>query len=524
MHKINWRRHELILISLLAGLSIASCCQEWLFAKDWQIEDRYRHIYYLNNTPFNYTFNVLLPKIGIVLLFYGFYVVISRLIVPYARRISWNAPTGKVLRQAGWLLAQLLLVSAALKAGADVATYWAHPWLFNYGGWNLLTFFGYNEHPLSGHPEGLIRVLGITVWFLAWVGLREIIIYLIERPGPRKAYRILIGNQVTAFGAVFFATLALLAALDVGDRGILPPMLLFILPVIFTVCMLLLYWFFPWKGEQPLFRPLVLLRWLACTLLPTVSILFYPHLHMPGDDDPGGVFFLCWMIQLFVVTPLTWLLYRQRKDRILRWRGMEKELLQSKTDLQFLRSQINPHFLFNTLNTLYGTALREKADNTASGIQLLGDMMRFLLHENNQDFIPMEKEIGYLQNYLTLQRLRIQDSPDILLEDNIGKQVCGHLIAPMLLVPLAENAFKHGISLESPSWVRIWLHCDARTINFEVKNSIHAWKPQDDDPSGIGLKNVAERLQWIYPGRHLLTYGQEGEEFRVRLLIQVEKN
>ena len=123
---------------------------------------------------------------------------------------------------------------------------------------------------------------------------------------------------------------------------------------------------------------------------------------------------LSWGCKLLGVPPLSWVLFQQGKGRILQLRGLEKALSRSKADLQFLRSQINPHFLFNTLNTLYGTALLERAADTAGGIQKLGDMMRFMLHENNMDRIPMEREIEYLKNYIWLQKLRTNSSPYIL--------------------------------------------------------------------------------------------------------------
>jgi two-component system LytT family sensor kinase len=206
----------------------------------------------------------------------------------------------------------------------------------------------------------------------------------------------------------------------------------------------------------------------------------------------------------------------------LKLRGLEKALVKSKADLQFLRSQINPHFLFNTLNTLYGTALQEEACNTASGIQKLGDMMRFMLHENTRDFIQMNREIEYLKNYISIQKLRTQSSAEISIEDNIDEQNCQHEIAPMLLIPLVENAFKHGISLKKKSWIKIRLDCNEKEIRFEVRNSIHP--KRDDDPekesSGIGFKNVVERLKLIYPGKHEIAVNADDKEFFVQLLIK----
>jgi LytS/YehU family sensor histidine kinase len=201
---------------------------------------------------------------------------------------------------------------------------------------------------------------------------------------------------------------------------------------------------------------------------------------------------------------------------------MEKALAKSATDLQFLRSQINPHFLFNTLNTLYGTALKEKSEQTAEGIQMLGDMMRFMLHENNLDFIPMNKEIEYLKNYIALQKLRTPPSPGIRIEDNIDEAKCNRHIAPMILIPFIENAFKHGISLEEKSWIDIKLVCDDTFICFEVRNSMHNGVELDTekDKSGIGLKNVAERLKLLYPGKHELNISESENEFIAKLVIK----
>lgn len=231
-----------------------------------------------------------------------------------------------------------------------------------------------------------------------------------------------------------------------------------------------------------------------------------------------------WAMNLFVVTPVSWWYYESNKEGILRLRVVETELVKSRADLQFLRSQINPHFLFNALNTLYGTALQEKAERTSEGIQKLGDMMRFMLHENNRDFIQMDKEIEYLRNYIDLQKLRTQSSPQILIEDNISEKNCDHQIAPMLLIPLVENAFKHGISLEEPSWIKINLECSTDYILFEVRNSIHT--KAGDDPekskSGIGFKNVQERLKLLYPDRFQLSVDDNANEFYVRLSIKIK--
>lgn len=198
------------------------------------------------------------------------------------------------------------------------------------------------------------------------------------------------------------------------------------------------------------------------------------------------------------------------------------ELFTRKTaELSSLRSQINPHFLFNALNTLYSVSLKEKAEQTADGIQKLGDMMRFMLNENNQDRIPLGKEIEYLQNYIEIQQMRIAESDNIEIKVNIQPTERQIFIAPMLLNPFIENAFKHGISFRNPSWIYITLTTDDTKLYFKVHNSLHARSEADPekDNNGIGLENVKKRLDLIYKNRYALDIQQSEQDFFVSLTI-----
>lgn len=209
----------------------------------------------------------------------------------------------------------------------------------------------------------------------------------------------------------------------------------------------------------------------------------------------------------------------------------EKVVLQTQVsagaaELSSLRAQINPHFLFNALNSLYATALTEKSEKTADGIQKLGDMMRFMLQENNRDRIPLDKEIEYLRNYIELQRLRIDESHDIAIRVTIQEPQQPVYIAPMLLTPFVENAFKHGISLRQPSWITVTLTLDATQLYFKVHNSRHP-KPQNDPEAsntGVGLANVRKRLDLIYPGQHQLVIQQSDQDYFVALTLPFLKN
>ena len=208
----------------------------------------------------------------------------------------------------------------------------------------------------------------------------------------------------------------------------------------------------------------------------------------------------------------------------------EKELMELKTELgtstanlDFLKSQINPHFLFNALNTLYGTAIQEDASRTGEGIQRLGDMMRFMLEENIQDKIPLNREIEYIKNYISLQKLRTDSSSSVSIITDIDEQVNTLSITPMLLIPFIENAFKHGVSFREPSHIKVSLKLEVNNLYFDVYNSIHRLKFNDPENNykGIGLQNVKSRLEHHYPERHELIIRENLQEYFIHLTIQL---
>lgn len=236
---------------------------------------------------------------------------------------------------------------------------------------------------------------------------------------------------------------------------------------------------------------------------------------------PPGPFFILWLCTNIISIPVIRYIYQQKLGNMAKLLNLETALGESTASLNFLRSQINPHFLFNILNTLYGTALIEEAERTASGIQKLGDMMRFMLHENTQDKILLVREVEYLHNYMDLQKLRTDTSKNIWVDQNIQEIDANYHIAPMLLIPFIENAFKHGISLNDRSWIKVTLYIKDNKLFFDVYNSIHQRPTSDPEKhqSGIGLKNVKERLLQIYPNRHELIIRQTNEEYFIHLTL-----
>ena len=261
---------------------------------------------------------------------------------------------------------------------------------------------------------------------------------------------------------------------------------------------------------------------LAISFLPMWALAFLASQH---DDASGVIASFNVAFQVFITAPLSWIIYKRRLEGDEEIFVLKRELGQSNANFDFLRSQINPHFLFNALNTIYGTALQEKAERTSVGIEKLGDMMRFMLQENMQEKIALSREIDYLENYISLQRLRTDANPVIRIDTNIEQQVYPVQIAPMLLIPFVENAFKHGISFREPSHIKITLEIKDNTLYFDVFNNKH--QKQENDPeknkSGIGLNNVKQRLKLLYPGKHELIIRETGKDFFVHLTIQLNK-
>ncbi|MFC0515948.1 histidine kinase [Mucilaginibacter angelicae] len=229
-------------------------------------------------------------------------------------------------------------------------------------------------------------------------------------------------------------------------------------------------------------------------------------------------------IQILLTAPFAWIVYKRKIAGNQEILTLKTALGRSTADLDFLRSQINPHFLFNALNTLYGTALQESSERTAEGIQRLGDMMRFMLQENMLEKILLVREIDYLNNYIALQKLRTQTSPDISIVLQIEEHVDALQIAPMLLIPFIENAFKHGISLREPSHINISLQTKDNTLYFDVHNSIHPKMVNDTEKhnNGIGLENVKQRLILMYPNKHELVIRESAKDFFIHLTIQLQ--
>ena len=185
-------------------------------------------------------------------------------------------------------------------------------------------------------------------------------------------------------------------------------------------------------------------------------------------------------------------------------------------ELSYLKAQINPHFLFNTLNSIYSLAI-EKSDYTATAVVKLSGMMRYVITEASNKYVPLEKEINYLSDYIELQKIRLDNT--IKLDYFVVGETTGKVIAPLVLISFIENAFKYGVNAEENSDIKIHINITKTYLHLRVlNNKVHVHQ-NAATKSGLGIENTRHRLQLLYPGNHKLTIKDTRNEFSVLLSI-----
>lgn len=190
----------------------------------------------------------------------------------------------------------------------------------------------------------------------------------------------------------------------------------------------------------------------------------------------------------------------------------------NQAEIQFLKAQINPHFLFNTLNNIY-SLIQFKPDLALKGIENLSSIMRFTTYETNKDQIEIEKEIDYVEQYLALEKMRYGEQ--FFIEYQIRVKDKHQKIYPYLISPLIENALKHGVVKDSNHPIKINIHLDSGFCNVEVKNKINAY--QKDSTNGIGLENLRKRLNFYFGKNYVLDINSDENRFSVELKFPVNE-
>ncbi|WP_199117189.1 sensor histidine kinase [Pedobacter sp. ASV28] len=195
-------------------------------------------------------------------------------------------------------------------------------------------------------------------------------------------------------------------------------------------------------------------------------------------------------------------------------RNLESE--KKDMELQFLKSQLNPHFLFNSLNNIYSLAY-QKSDKTADAILKLSEIMRYMIYESNDSWVSLDKEVEYVQSYVELQKLRFKDGAAV--EISINGEIDGQKIVPLILISFVENAFKHGVANDHNDPIRINIIANQKILHFSVSNKKST--NNKDAIGGVGLNNVERRLQLLYPDRYKLNIVNSATHYTTELMLDL---
>jgi len=286
-----------------------------------------------------------------------------------------------------------------------------------------------------------------------------------------------------------------------------------------------MYWVLPkflLKGKYVQFGIIILLWFIAGWLLNYVYRIYFfipvqEYLHVknivPGGWQPGSFLLLTTAAGLTSIIVLFKYWFKKQQE----WMQAEREKVTA--ELQLLKAQVHPHFLFNTLNNIYSFSL-ENSPKTPGLILKLSSLLSYMLYDCRTDEVLLEKEIEIMKNYIDLEKERYGNKIEI--SWNVEGDVEDKRIAPLLLLPFLENAFKHGTSeqLEKP-WLSVDISVRQNTLKGKIANSKNEFVPFRN--SGIGIQNVQKRLAFIYPDQHELKLSDEGSFFVISLWIELKK-
>ncbi|WP_367865192.1 sensor histidine kinase [Pedobacter sp. WC2423] len=195
-------------------------------------------------------------------------------------------------------------------------------------------------------------------------------------------------------------------------------------------------------------------------------------------------------------------------------RSLETE--RKDMELQFLKSQLNPHFLFNSLNNIYSLAY-QKSDKTADAILKLAEIMRYMIYESNDSWVALSKEIEYVQSYIELQKLRFKNGASV--EMTLNGEIDDQQIIPLILISFVENAFKHGVANDPKDPIRINIIANQKILHFSITNKKS--NGNKDEVGGVGLNNVERRLQLLYPERYKLNIVNSATHYTSELMLDI---
>jgi uncharacterized ubiquitin-like protein YukD len=240
-----------------------------------------------------------------------------------------------------------------------------------------------------------------------------------------------------------------------------------------------------------------------------------PPFHGPRPERRGRLLDIVSIVLFLGIWSVSMALQLFRQWRHTERRALQAESEKVNAELSFLKAQINPHFLFNTLNNIYSLSITQ-SEQTPNAILKLSEILHYITDDVRNDFVPLQSEVDCVKNYIALQQLRLTNKVDVQL--NIEGGLSGKQIVPLLFMTFIENAFKYGISSHEPCKIVIEIIVGERSIEFFCRNKIMV-KNATEERTGVGISNAKKRLDYLYPQKYLLNIHTEADLFSVHLTI-----
>ncbi len=253
-----------------------------------------------------------------------------------------------------------------------------------------------------------------------------------------------------------------------------------------------------------------------------MSVRFPRKEHAPDNPmaPPRWIFFLRDIFSMVLTVGLSAAIRLSGRWGQIEAARREAEKSRTEAELKNLRNQLNPHFLLNTLNNIYALIAFD-TDKAQAAVQELSRLLRHVLYDNQQNFVPLGKEMDFIRNYVELMRIRL--SSNVTVETEISVRPDSRTeIAPLIFISLIENAFKHGISPTDPSYIRIGFAETGEEVRCEIRNSYHPKSRADKSGSGIGLEQVRKRLEITYKGRYRWEHGVSADNTEYRSVLVID--
>lgn len=346
---------------------------------------------------------------------------------------------------------------------------------------------------------------------IGWILFYSIILFFVSNGNPDGA-----PSSINLFAGPVLLFFLLFPSIFYTNRFVFIPFLFerkqyLFYTLVFAALFLLMFWLKPFDAVMSLAR--------ETHNGPPQQMppdFFNDRPKMPRPMQRESHFDIMSIILFLLVWLLSSAMFIFRQWRLTEQRALQAEAEKANAELSFLKAQVNPHFLFNTLNNIYSLAV-SKSEHTADSIMKLSNIMRYITDEAREDKVELQEELDCMRDYIDLQRLRLGKNAQVMF--TITGTTLNKKIPPLLLMTFVENAFKYGISNHEPSPVVIRVEVSEKEVYFETMNKLYEKKSQLER-TGIGQQNALKRLQHMYPSKHNISINSNSGFYTVKLSLQ----